>query len=129
MTSELPVPVQLVVCGLPLPLSVMLSVAVRCPVAEGVNVTPIVQVLPAASELPQVSATWAKSLALVPVIARLVMLKAALPPLLRMIVWAVLVVATGWLPKERLLGERLATSAPPHAEKPSVRAPTKWQAQ
>jgi len=78
--AAVPVPERLTVCGLPLALSVMLTEAVRLPLAEGLNVTLIVQLLPAATELPQVL-VWAKSLALVPVSARLVMLKAALPVL------------------------------------------------
>ena len=81
-TVAVPVPDRLTACGLPLALSVMLTEAVRLPLAAGVNVTLIVQLLPAATELPQVL-VCAKSLALVPVSARLVMLKAALPVLLR----------------------------------------------
>jgi len=42
-------------CGLPLALSVMLSEAMRVPVAEGVNMMAIVQLPPAATEAPQVS--------------------------------------------------------------------------
>jgi hypothetical protein len=38
-----PVPERLTLCGLPLALSVMLSEAVRLPLAEGVNLTLIVQ--------------------------------------------------------------------------------------
>jgi len=49
-----PVPVRLTVCGLPAALSEMLTDAVRVPVAVGVNVTLIVQLPPAATELPQV---------------------------------------------------------------------------
>ena len=78
------------VCGLPLALSVMLSAAVRAPRAEGVNITAIAQLAPAATELPHVL-LCAKSLALVPVTAMPVMLKAALPVLLRVMVCAVLV--------------------------------------
>jgi len=50
-----------------------------------VKVTLMVQLLPAATELPHVL-VWAKSLALVPVNTRLVMLKVALPELLRVAV-------------------------------------------
>ena len=50
-----PVPERLTVCGLLLALSVMLSEAVRLPLAEGVNLTLIVQLALAATELPQVS--------------------------------------------------------------------------
>jgi hypothetical protein len=49
-----PVPVTLTVCGLPAALSEMLTVAVRVPVTVGVNVTLIVQLPPAATELPHV---------------------------------------------------------------------------
>jgi hypothetical protein len=42
------------VCGLPAALSEMLTAAVRVPVAVGVNVMLIVQLPPAATELPQV---------------------------------------------------------------------------
>ena len=50
-------------------------------------------------------------LALVPVTAKLVMLKAALPGLVRVTGCAELVVPTGRLPKARLAGERLTTGA------------------
>src|SRR6476660_8179954 len=49
-----PVPVRLTFCGLPPPLSVMFSVPVRVPVAEGVNVTVMVQLAPPARLVPQV---------------------------------------------------------------------------
>jgi hypothetical protein len=80
-----PVPMRLTVCGLPLALSVTETEAVRVPLAEGVKVTLIVQLVPAATELPQVL-VWAKSLALAPVSAMLVILNAALPELVRVIV-------------------------------------------
>jgi hypothetical protein len=80
-----PVPERATVWGLPLALSVILSEAARLPLAVGVKVTLIVQFAAAVTELPQVL-VWAKSLALAPVIARLVMLKAAVPVLLRVTV-------------------------------------------
>jgi hypothetical protein len=98
----------------------MLSVAVRCPTAEGVNATPIVQSPPAATKLPQVSAMSAKSLALAPVTATLVMVNAALPPLVKVTVCAALVTLTDPFPKERLLGETLADATPPVPESPTV---------
>ena len=49
-----PVPVRLTVCGLPAALSEILTVAVRVPAAVGVNVTLIMQLSFAATELPQV---------------------------------------------------------------------------
>ena len=53
-TVVVPVPERLTVCGLPLALSVMLTEAVRLPLAAGVKVTLMVQLLPAATELPHV---------------------------------------------------------------------------
>ncbi len=86
-TAAVPVPVpeRFTVCGLPLALSVMLTEAVRLPLAVGLKVTLMVQLPPAATELPHVL-VWAKSPAFVPVSARLVMLKAAVPELLRVTV-------------------------------------------
>jgi hypothetical protein len=81
---ERPVPVRATDWELPGALSVRLIAAVRPPEAWGVNVTLIVQVAFACTRLPQVL-VWAKSLALVPVTAMLVMLKLALPVLVRVI--------------------------------------------
>src|SRR5712692_2717892 len=50
---EVPVPVRPTECGLPLALSVMVTAAVRVPVAVVVNVTEIVQLALAASEAGQ----------------------------------------------------------------------------
>ena len=47
-------PERLTVCGLPLALSMMLTEAVRLPLAEGVKITLIVQWALAATELPHV---------------------------------------------------------------------------
>ena len=49
-----PVPLRATLCGLPVALSLMLSEALRVPAAAGVKVTAIAQLIPAASELPQV---------------------------------------------------------------------------
>ena len=59
---------------------------------------------------------------MVPVSARLVLLKAALPVLLRVTVCTVLVLPTAWLPKARLVGERLTTAAVPVPEAHCLRA-------
>jgi hypothetical protein len=83
--ASVPVPERLTVCGLPAALSEMLTEAVRLPLAEGVNVTLIVQLAPAATLDPQLL-VCAKSLALVPVSARLEMLKAELPVLFSVMV-------------------------------------------
>jgi hypothetical protein len=55
--------------------------AVRVPLAEGVKVTLMVQLAPAATELPQVL-VWAKSPAFVPVTDTLEIARAELPELL-----------------------------------------------
>jgi hypothetical protein len=52
--AEVPVPLRLRDCGLPLALSVKLTEADRLPLAVGSNVTLTVQLAPAATELPQV---------------------------------------------------------------------------
>jgi hypothetical protein len=83
--DAVPVPERATACGLPLALSLMVTEAASAPTREGLKVTLIVQFAPAATELPQVLVS-AKSPALVPVIATLVMLKAALPVLLRVTV-------------------------------------------
>src|SRR5256712_484762 len=72
-----PVPVTLAVCGLLLALSVTVNVALRAPIAVGVNVTSIEQLAPAARLAPQLF-VCAKSPLLVPVKAMLVMLSAEL---------------------------------------------------
>ena len=74
-------------------MSEMSTVAVRVPVAAGVNVTLIVQLPPAATELPQVLVLL-KSLAFAPVTEMLVMLRLAFPVFVRTTAWAALVVAT-----------------------------------
>jgi hypothetical protein len=49
-----PVPVRVIICGLPGALSVMFTAAERLPAELGVNATETVQLPPAATELPQV---------------------------------------------------------------------------
>jgi hypothetical protein len=52
--GALPVPVRLTVCGLVKALSVNVSAPLSAPIIDGVNVTPTVQVPPAATPEPQV---------------------------------------------------------------------------
>jgi hypothetical protein len=52
--AAVPVPDRLTACGLPVALSAMLSEAVSALAREGLKVTLIVQLPPAATELPQV---------------------------------------------------------------------------
>jgi hypothetical protein len=111
-TGAVPVPDRLTACGLPLAVSATLTDAVSALAREGLKVTLIVQFAPAATELPQVL-VWAKSLALVPVIATLETYKVPLPLLLKVTVRAVLVVPTAWFPKDRLVDERLTAGAVP----------------
>src|SRR5271157_1994122 len=110
--AEVPVPLRLRDCGLPLALSVKLTEADRLALAVGSNVTLTVQLAPAATEVPQVL-VCAKSPALAPVSAMLERLKAAAPPLVRVAVSVPLLVFTAWLPNERLLGDRLAVAEVP----------------
>jgi hypothetical protein len=113
-----PVPERLTVCGLPVALSEMLTAAVRAPVAAGVKVTLIVQLLFAATELPQVL-VWLKSLVFVPVTVMLGMLKLAFPVFVRATAWAALVVATARLAKVNAVAERLTEEAVPLPVKPT----------
>ena len=101
-----PVPVRFTARELEKPLGETLSVPLDAPVALGVKVTLIVQLPWPVRELPQLL-VWAKLLALVPVIVRLRELAVPLPLFFRVTVCAGLVMPTGWLPKERLVTERL----------------------
>jgi hypothetical protein len=116
------VPERLTDWGLPAALSVMVSEAKRLPLAEGVKMTLIEQLPPAATELPQLL-VWAKSLAFEPESARLVTLKVALPELVNVIVCAELAVLTDWFPKARLVGETVAPGAVPVPQRATV-----WEA-
>jgi hypothetical protein len=103
----IPVPLRETICGLPGALSVMLSAAVRVPDAVGLNLTLMLQLAPAGSELPQV---WVctKSPALVPVIAMLLMVKLAVPVLLSVTIFGALVVPINWAEKVRRVGDKVA---------------------
>jgi hypothetical protein len=85
----MPVPESATVRGLPAASSVIVTVPLLDPPAEGPKVTLTRQLAPAASELPQVF-VWAKS----PLAAILVMVRAALPVLESVTVWPELVVPT-----------------------------------
>ena len=86
-----PVPLRETFCGLPAALSVILNAAMRVPDAVGLNLTLMLQLAPAANELPHV---WvcAKSPTLVPVTAMLVIVKEVVPTLVRVTVFTGLVV-------------------------------------
>jgi hypothetical protein len=69
----------------------MATLAVRLPVAEGLKVTLMLQLALAARLAGQVL-VWLKSLALVPVSPMLLMLRDAVPLLVKVTIWAALVV-------------------------------------
>jgi len=94
MAGATPVPDKVKVCGLPVALSLMVSEAERLPVAAGVKVTFTVVLLPGVIVIGGVAAVKANSLAFVPVIARLVIIRLAVPPLLMVRIVGALVVPT-----------------------------------
>jgi hypothetical protein len=106
LSRGLPIPLSVTTCWPPAALSARLTAAVRVPLAIGLKVTLIVQLAPAANELPQL---WvcANSTALIPVIAMLVMVKLAVPVFLRVTALAGLVVPIPWVEKVRLVGDRV----------------------
>src|SRR6266566_2903572 len=91
-----PVPLRATDCGLPDALSVIVTLALRLPVAVGVKVTLMVQEAPAASVLELLGhvLVWAKSPALVPVRAMLLMVRDPVPLLVSVTVCAALVALT-----------------------------------
>jgi hypothetical protein len=107
-----PVPVRLTAWGLPLALSVIVTAALRAPVAVGLNVTLMVQLAAAATLVPQVL-VWLKSPLFVPVMAMLVMLSAAVPVFERVTACAVLLVLTNWLLNVSDAGDRPTAGATP----------------
>lgn len=88
-----PVPETGSVCGLPGALSATDTEALLDPEAAGLKVTLIVQFFPAATLVPQVF-VWVKSPEFVPVMVTLVMLRVAVPVLVRVVVRGVLLVPT-----------------------------------
>jgi hypothetical protein len=91
--GAVPVPESAIAWGLPEAESATVTAAVRIPVALGLKITLIAQLLPAARELPQLL-VWVKSLAFEPESAMLEMLKAALPELVKVIACVALAVLT-----------------------------------
>lgn len=97
------VPLRVTVWGEPEALSATETVALASPATVGAKVTERVQLAPASNVELQLF-VWVNSLALVPVMLMPVMLSVALPGLDRVIVCAVLVVATVTLVKDKLPG-------------------------
>jgi hypothetical protein len=96
------------------------SVAPRDPVADGVNVILTVQLADPASDAPQVLAEIAKSEASAPETAMLLMLMAAVPPLLNVTVWAEVVEPTTVAGKDRLPGATVAFAGLPVPDNATV---------
>lgn len=103
--ATVPVPVRLAICGLPAPLSVTASEAVRRPVPAGLNIMLIMQAPSAGTLVPQVL-VWAKSALFVPTIAMLEIESAAVPPFVSAIICAELPLPSVSFAKFRLVGER-----------------------
>lgn len=99
-------PLKVIVWGLLLALSAMLTDALRAPTAVGVNVTLIEQLAPAKTLLPQVF-VWEKSPEFVPARPTLVMLREAFPVLVSVTGCAALVVPVFCEAKAILVAERL----------------------
>src|SRR5579872_1743859 len=93
--GPVPVPVRFTVWGLPPALSAMLTNAERLPMLAGVNVTLMVQLAFAATELAHVFVT-AKSPGSVPAVPMLVIVKAAFPVFVRSTDCGALVVLRFW---------------------------------
>src|SRR5207245_2052637 len=96
--------------GLPGASSVMVTVAVRALAAVGVNVRLRRQLAPATTVAPFVQvvpAAMAKSPGFEPARAMLVMLRVAVPLLVRVTVCTGLVVLRRWSPKARLVGAKV----------------------
>ena len=91
--GAVPVPVTLKDCGLPGALSLTAMAALRTPVAEGAKVTLMVQVAALTREAGQLL-FWLKSLLLAPLTVMTEIVNAEPPLLVKVAVWAALVVPT-----------------------------------
>jgi hypothetical protein len=101
--GAIPVPLNATIWGEPVALSAMVIEPVRLPAAVGVNVTEIVQLAPIAKVAPQVC-VCAKS----PDAAIEAMVSTAVPELVKVNVWAELVVPSVCEAKVRLVAESVA---------------------
>jgi hypothetical protein len=101
------VPVRFAVCGLLLALSVTASVPVRVPDSVGLNVTPIEQRPPAASDVPH-GLVDAVAIAKSPFAAMLVIVSGVLRLFVRVMVLTLLTVPNVCEPKLIEVAERVA---------------------
>lgn len=111
-TGPVPVPDKLTIWGLPVAVSEIVTAAARVPVTVGENTTLILQLPPAASEVPQVF-VWPKSPLFAPVTAIDVKLKVELPILVTVTGCGALVVPRFWLAKTRLVVVSVTVEPPP----------------
>jgi hypothetical protein len=103
-----PVPDNCICCGLSVLLSLIETLALREPNFVGLKITLMVQGLPAATLVPHgFVGLREKSPGLVPVMVMLLMVSAELPVLVRVVLWAVLLLPTNTLPKSRSAGTSL----------------------
>ena len=108
VTGALPVPVRLTVCGLVIAVSVNVRTPAAEPRAVGVNVTPTVQLAPAATLAPHVLLATANG----PLAVILVKLSATFRRFVTVTVLAELVLPTANVPKLNLVDERLTGALP-----------------
>jgi hypothetical protein len=111
---DAPVPVSATVCGLPVPESAKLRVALRVPLAVGLNTTEAEQVPDAARLVPHDLLEMLKSPAFVPVIATLLIVIDDAVPFLRVADCAALAEPT--LILANVSAEGLAETPPPGAK-------------
>src|SRR2546422_755181 len=112
----MPVPASDTDCGLPGASSVMVTVAVRALAAVGVNVRLRRQLAPATTVAPFVQvvpAAMAKSPGFKPARAMLVMLRVAVPLLVRDTACVELRELSRWYPKARLVGAKVTAGTIP----------------
>ena len=118
VTSCTPVPLVVMVCGLSLALSLIVTVPDAAPVTVGVKVTEIVHFFPAATEVPHVFVC-----ANGPLVVMLVIESETAPVLVSVTFFVVLVVLTTTFPKVRDVGESETVCAiEPVAKKTSTSA-------
>ena len=108
--GAVPVPFKLTVCVPPEALSVAIRVADLAPLVAVVKVKLMVHDAPAVTVVPQVL-VWMKEAWSVPLMTMLVMIKDAEPVLVRVTIWAGLVVLMSWLPKESDEGDMSTVGA------------------
>ncbi len=110
-----PVPLSVTLCGVPVALSEIETLAERPPVADGENVAEIVHVAFGASVAGLTGHVFvcAKSPAFVPVIPTLETSRGAVPLFLSVVVCAALLVPTVWEPNDRPVGVSVTAGAVP----------------